>query len=48
MELAGEEITDVQLEKFYNFEKSLAEKMMTNDGTRQPAENCFYYLPAVW
>lgn len=28
MELAGEEITDAQLEKFYNFEKSLAEKMM--------------------
>ena len=28
MELAGEKVTDAQLEEFYNFEKSLAEKMM--------------------
>ncbi|MGM9938010.1 MAG: M13-type metalloendopeptidase, partial [Candidatus Ornithomonoglobus sp.] len=28
MELAGEVVTDVQLEDYYNFEKSLAEKMM--------------------
>ena len=31
MELAGEEITDAQLEEFYNFEKNLAEKMMNTE-----------------
>ena len=31
MELAGEEVTDAQLEEFYNFEKSLAEKMLNTD-----------------
>ena len=31
MELAGENVTDAQLEKFYNFEKSLAEKMLNTE-----------------
>ncbi len=31
MELAGEEVTDAQLEEFYNFEKSLAEKMLNTE-----------------
>lgn len=31
MELSGEEVTDAQLEEFYNFEKSLAEKMLNTE-----------------
>lgn len=31
MELAGEDVTDAQLEKFINFEKSLAEKMLNTE-----------------
>lgn len=31
MELAGEDVTDAQIEEFYNFEKSLAEKMLNTE-----------------
>lgn len=31
MELAGEDVTDAQLEEFYNFEKRLAEKMLNTE-----------------
>lgn len=31
MELSGEDVTDAQLEEFYNFEKSLAEKMLNTE-----------------
>lgn len=31
MELAGEDVNDSQLEEFYNFEKSLAEKMLNTE-----------------
>lgn len=31
MELAGEDVTDAQIEEFYNFEKDLAEKMLNTE-----------------
>ena len=45
MELAGEDVTDVQLEEFYDFEKSLAENMLNTEDMNNVDE--FYNIYTI-